>query len=205
MNWLSRVLLLGVAAMLSVSGCEAASNAPYKEGVHYKIAKPAGKTDKPQVIEFFNHGCPHCYHAEVTVAAFHQQHQEIDFKRIAVYEFQPAWNNLSKAYYTAEVLGIANKAHPALFTLVHEKHQLLQNDQQIIDFLSQLGASPDSIKGTLNSFAVKTLLSTAQQKQREFRITSVPAFIVNDKYFTDVTMAGGIEELPKVLLFLTQK
>jgi len=50
---------------------------------------------------------------------------------------------------------------------------------------------------------VETALQRADQLAQRYRITSVPMFVVNGKYITDVTMAGGPEKLMSMLNDLT--
>ena len=179
--------------------------AVYKEGTHYKIAKPAGKVAQPEVTEFFSYGCPHCFDVEPAVHAWHSAASKVKLNRIAVVGFRPEWDLLAKAYYTAEVLGITEKMHLAMFERVHKERKLLANEQELAQFLSGFGVTEQQVMGTVNSFAVNNLMNSASQKQSEFRISGVPAFIVNDKYFTDVTMMGGNNGVAPVLNYLSSK
>lgn len=200
------VYLLFAATLLMLGACSAESSESYKEGVHYKIAKPLGKAGKPEVMEFFSYGCPHCFQTEPAIQQFHQASADtITLKRVAVVGFRPQWDLLAKAYYTAEILGISEQMHMPLFRRVHVDNKMLDNDQQIVEFLTQFGVSADTVSGTLNSFAVNTLMKSAEQQQRAYRISGVPAFIVNEKFFTDVQMAGGAEKLSALLNYLSTK
>ena len=211
-----RLSLCAALSLLLVTACNAepntaeqtsaaTSSSSYKEGVNYKIAKPAGKVTQAEVTEFFSYGCPHCFEVEPAVHAWHQATPKVKLNRIAVVGFRPEWDLLAKAYYTAEVLGITEKMHLALFERVHKEKRLLANDQELAQFLSGFGVSEQQVLGTVNSFAVNTLMNSASQKQSEFRISGVPAFIVNDKYFTDVTMMGGNAGVAPVLNYLSAK
>ena len=46
---------------------------------------------------------------------------------------------------------------------------------------------------------VQTAMQRADQLAQRYRVTAVPMFILNGKYITDVTMAGGPEKLMSLL------
>jgi thiol:disulfide interchange protein DsbA len=59
--------------------------------------------------------------------------------------------------------------------------------------------SAADFKSNFDSFAVHTKLQRAEELNRRYRVAGVPAIVVNGKYFTDVTMAGGQEELIELI------
>jgi protein dithiol oxidoreductase (disulfide-forming) len=70
-------------------------------------------------------------------------------------------------------------------------------------FIKKLGISETDFEKEYHGFNVETALQRADQLAQRYRITSVPMFVVNGKYLTDVTMAGGPEKLMSLLSDLT--
>jgi protein dithiol oxidoreductase (disulfide-forming) len=58
-------------------------------------------------------------------------------------------------------------------------------------FAVQNGISADDFAKAFNSFSVNSNLARAQELTQRFKVDHVPYFIVNGKYTTDITMAGG--------------
>jgi thiol:disulfide interchange protein DsbA len=62
-------------------------------------------------------------------------------------------------------------------------------------FVSKFGVTGDAFAKAYHSFAVDTDLQRAEQLMIRYRVESVPTFVVNGKYVTDVSMAGSPEKL----------
>mgnify|MGYP000679944069 CR=1 FL=1 len=71
------------------------------------------------------------------------------------------WELLAKAYYTAELLGVTDQVHPALFEALHEKNQKIENEATLQDLFVNHGVSAEDFSNTFNSFAVAVKLSVA--------------------------------------------
>jgi len=71
-------------------------------------------------------------------------------------------------------------------------------------FIKKLGLSDaDFEKAYHGDMNVETAMQRADQLAQRYRVSSVPLFVVNGKYTTDVTMAGGPEKLMSMLTDLT--
>ena len=57
----------------------------------------------------------------------------------------------------------------------------------------------------MDSFSVKGKVKKALLVSQTSGITGVPSMIVNGKYIVDAPMAGGMEEMLKVVDFLVQQ
>jgi thiol:disulfide interchange protein DsbA len=67
-------------------------------------------------------------------------------------------------------------------------------------FIKKLGLSEAAFeKAYHEDMNVQTAMQRADQLVQRYRVNSVPMFIVNGKYTTDVTMAGGPEKLMSML------
>jgi thiol:disulfide interchange protein DsbA len=155
----------------------------YQEGVHYKVDFPDQRSDKPEVIEFFSFGCPHCNHAEPQVERWLKSKPEsIQFVRIPVAFGRASWALYARAYYLMQALKIEHKAVPAFFRLIHEEHRPPQNMADLKAFFVGMGVDPEAFDKNARSFWVESQMRRADQMAREFKVQGVPDFVINRHY-----------------------
>lgn len=203
------------SAETAVQMAEATPQAPaeperFKQGVHYELltaAQPTGtEPGKVEVLEVFWYGCPHCYHLEPYIEAWRKDGMppEAEFRRMPA-TLNPSWQILARAYYTAEALGVLEQAHGDLFREYHVNHNPLNTPELLAAFFARYGISEEDFNATFNSFAVQAKLRRADALTRRYRITGVPSIVVNGKYVTGASEAGGVPELFEVVNFLVEK
>ncbi len=149
--------------------------------------------EKVEVLEFFWLGCPHCYAFEPTIEAWEKNKPEyVNFVREAP-PLNPSWENHSRSFYAAQLLGKEHEFVVAMFNAIHEKRQPMRDPKKIAELAGTLGMDEDKFLKTMNSFAVEGKLKRAIQLARGAGITGVPAVIVNGKYRTSASISGGYE------------
>ncbi len=167
-------------------------------------------TDDPakiEVTELFWYGCPHCHALEPQLAAWVKKlPQDVYFKRIPGLP-RPDWAPMAKAYYTMETLGVLEKLHSRLFEAIHTKRALRPDDERAtIDWITkESGLDRKKVAETFNSFSNNTKLSRAAQFFRASGATGVPSLIIDGKYITSSTMAGGNVQALQVADYLIAK
>jgi protein dithiol oxidoreductase (disulfide-forming) len=187
----------------------AAANTPptserFKEGTNYKKVVPAQPTNvgpgKVEVVEAFWYGCGHCFTLDPQIESWRNKGKPpyVEFVRI------PAmWNDTTRMharlYYTAEALGKLEAMHSPIFREIHVGGDMLNTIEKITAFFKKHGVSPDDFQKAFASFAVEQKLQRADFLNRRYRINSVPTFVVNGKYLTDVSQAGGEAQLFQVI------
>jgi thiol:disulfide interchange protein DsbA len=179
----------------------------FELGNNYTLLSPTQPTssspDKVEVAEVFWYGCPHCYDLEPFMARWVARKPDyVSFVHIPGVG-QPLWKFHARAFYTAEALGKGEEMHAAFFREIHENGNYLETEDKLRDFFAKFGVSAADFKATFDSFAVQTKLQRAEELNRRYRVTGVPAIVVNGKYFTDVGMAGGHEQLIELIDELT--
>jgi thiol:disulfide interchange protein DsbA len=115
------------------------------------------------------------------------------------------WQVHARAYYTAEALGKLDEIHEGLFKAINVDRNPLNTEDQLVGFFAGYGVTEEEFTEAFNSFAVQTKLRRADSLVRRYRITGVPAMVVNGKYVTGADMAGGIPQLFEVVEFLIDK
>jgi thiol:disulfide interchange protein DsbA len=196
-KWLF-VLLLPLAMSFAWGADE------YVEGTQYtrlEVPQPTSDPDKIEVVEMFSYACPHCFHLDPYINEWlKSKPEDVVFIRLPVV-FRPQWEPLAKAYFTAELLGVLDKTHSALFDAIHVKHQNLENEAALRDFFASHGVNPKDFDKTYNSFAVAVKVNHAKLMTRRYAITGVPTLIVNGKYST----GGEDRNVLKVVDYLIAK
>ncbi len=163
-------------------------------------AIPTSDATKIEVMEVFWYGCPHCYHMEKPLAAWLKtMPADVNFKRMPALP-NPSWAPMAKAYFTMEILGVSEKLHHKLFDAIHKSKSLKPADEKgAINWIAnQGGLDRKKVEDTFNSFTVNTNLTRAAQIFRSSGATGVPSLIVDGKYITSGTMAGGNANALKV-------
>lgn len=179
--------------------------AEYSEGKQYlRLAKPQPTlaSDKIEVVELFWYGCPHCFELEPHIQQWLEtKPDDVVFVRMPAI-LGPRWELLAKGFYTAELLGVEDRLHPALFEALHEKKQKINDEAALQDFFVNHGVSAEDFRNTFGSFAVSVKSNNAKAMTRRYAITGVPTLIVNGKFSTGGRQAGSNANIIKVVDYL---
>jgi protein dithiol oxidoreductase (disulfide-forming) len=149
--------------------------------------------NKIEVMEIFWYGCSHCYHMEQPLHAWLKKlPDDVQFKRMPGLP-NPSWTPMAQTYFTMEALGIVDQLHNKLFEAIHKQKSLNPTDQKAaLNWLtSNSGLDRKKVEDTFNSFTVSTNLKRAAQVFRSSGATGVPSLMIDGKYITSGTMAGG--------------
>jgi thiol:disulfide interchange protein DsbA len=198
-------LITAFLMLFAVAAC-----AEPQPGFEYMQTQQALPTDNPakvEVIELFWYGCPHCYQLEPTLSAWVKKlPKDVEFKRVPAIA-RPDWAPGAKAYYTMDALGVTEKLHAALFEAIHKQRSVKPNDDAaLLDWIvKQSGLDRKKVEEAYNSFSVNTKMMRASQIFRASGATGVPALIIDGKYLTSSTLAGGNNEALKTADYLIDK
>ena len=181
----------------------------YSEGTHYARMVPTqptvGGADKIEVAEFFWYGCSHCYDFEPFINGWDaDKPASVRFVRV------PAmWNRIlqlhAQLFYTEEVLvrnGIIEDAarfREAVFQEYHRRGNRLTSVESIRKLFERFGASADEFERTWKSFEVSQKLRLAEDLNRRYGVANVPTMVVNGKYRTGSSEAGGYPNLLELI------
>jgi thiol:disulfide interchange protein DsbA len=180
-------LLAACLVASTLAGSAGASPTDPKDGVEYvTLAQPqptqaTGK--KVEVIEFFMYHCPHCNALEPSFEQWvKKQGDKIALRRIHM----ASGPNDPEAhlYLTLEALGKLDEMHAKVFRAWHVEGKRLNTDEAIIDWVSKNGIDRTTFLNAWNSFGVMTKLRRAPQLLDTYKVTGVPAVIIDGKYQT---------------------
>lgn len=179
---MKKLLAALVVATATMTGFQAQA-AELKDGEQY-ITLNQERAAQPEVIEFFSFYCPHCYSFEmqykIPSKVKAQLPQGTTFKQYHVDFLGPQGKNLTRAWALAMTLGVEDKVKTALFDGAQANTFKSMDDirQKFIDN----GVTAEQFDGTINSFAVTTLVKTQQNLVKQFQVNGVPDFYVNNKF-----------------------
>jgi protein dithiol oxidoreductase (disulfide-forming) len=177
--------------------------AGYENGVHYQRLSPAQPTStgpgQVEVAEFFMYSCIHCYNFEPYVQRWLESKPDfINFVRVPT-----TWNALvrlhAQAFYTAEALGKGEEMHAPFFRAMHQEGNYMQSEDELAAFFARFDVSRADFQGAFESFSVHTKLQRADELARRYRVSSTPTIVINGKYVTNASMAGGYDQLLELI------
>ena len=215
-----------LAAIVTLSICGPVRGATtWTEGVNYFLVVPARATSVPpgkvEVTEVFSYACPAC---NLFVPTMHKLKKSLPAN--AVFDFLPAsfnpsedWPMFQLAYCTAQVLGVADQTHDAMFDAVWKTNELAimePSGQSIKSHLPSIadaagfynrhaGVPVDKFLATSKSFAADVKVRSAEDLIQGYKVDRTPTIIVNGKYRLQVESAGGNDQLVELVNWLVAK
>ena len=207
-RWLLSLSVLAFAA--SAFGADAPPR--WIEGKNYKLIEPVQPTATPgkiEVVEVFSYACPHCRDFVPFANKIHASlPANAEFVSIPAGFSFDAWRTFQRAYFTADALGIAAKAHDDLFTAVFEKRSISGASptmDELAKFYSGYGVTADEFLATSKSFGINAKVKRADERIKGWGVTGTPTLIVNGKYRVDVASAGGFAQTVELVDWLVAK
>ena len=162
-------------------------------------AQPTQSGDKIEVVEIFWYGCPHCYSLEPYLDNWlKNKPADVEFRRIPGVLGRD-WMAHARAYYTAEQLGILEQIHRPLFDAIHKDRQNIMNGKQLRDFFAEYGVDKDEFTRIFDSEEITGKIKEAFIAAQNYKVTGVPTIIVNGKYRTSASQAGGNKKLIEII------
>ncbi|HYM28910.1 MAG TPA: thiol:disulfide interchange protein DsbA/DsbL [Steroidobacteraceae bacterium] len=213
--------LLVLLAPLSAAQAAAA----YVEGQHYVRLTPAQHTRVPpgkiEVLEVFSYGCPACNAFQAVMARLaHALPPNAQIELLpAAFNAAEDWPMLQRAYFTAEVLGLAARTHQAMFDAVWKSGELAISDPVTHRLKSPLPSiedaarayarwskvAPEAFLAAARSFAVDTKMRAADAQIHDMQVPGTPCLIVNGTWRVVMDSVSGPDELIDLVKFLVAR
>jgi protein dithiol oxidoreductase (disulfide-forming) len=213
----SNVAISPVAAAVAANAPAPAAPAAFrwKEGQHFSplpVAQPVSVSPgQVEVTEIFWYGCGHCFTLEPRIKSWDQNGRP-DF--VKVVRMPVVWNEVTREdarlFYTIEALGRLDDLHLAVFRELHVNRNPLTvvsgnrvdtaaTESRVRAFLLKNGVSAEDFAKTYRGFAVENKIRQAENLSRRYLADHTPMVVVQGKYSTDVSMAGGIDQLLQLI------
>jgi len=191
---------LGTASTLGL----VSANAMAQSSSGYEVISspmPTGDKSRVEVLEFFWFGCPHCFAFEPSINAWKADKPDyVDFVREAP-PLNPSWEQHSRTFYAAQALGIVDGMFDQTFDEIHQNKKPMRDPKKIAKFIESLdlGVSAEKFRKSMESFTVETALKRSIVRAKQAEINSVPSIIINGKYRTGSSIAGGHQAVIDVI------
>lgn len=203
------MLRLIIAVFCAALWLGANAEPAYIEGQQYERITPEVATHaeegKIEVVEVFWYGCNHCFSFEPHISEWaNSLPDNVEFRRMPGI-FARNWVPHARAYYAAEVLGVLDEIHSALFEAIHVERRKITDEDSLARFFAEHGVPEDEFREAYGSFAVDSKTRQAMTASKEYGITGVPSMIVNGRFRTSARLTGTYEDLLKVVDALVDK
>lgn len=196
----TRALSFFAAAVFSLSALAAGPEA--FEGHDYtrlKQAQPVATGKKVEVLEFFWYRCPHCFQLEPGLNAWLKAlPKDAQVRRVPAV-FRDDWMPGAKLYYTLEQMKLLDSLHHKVFDAYHVDNINLNDPAVLGGWITKQGVDRKKFEGVYNSFSVQSKATQGARLATSTGISGVPAFVIDGKYTTTVSMVGSEARLFEVL------
>jgi protein dithiol oxidoreductase (disulfide-forming) len=188
---------------------------------HYSLVPPQ-RTQVPagkiEVMEVFSYGCPACN-------TFRPVMKEIErsLPKNAQIAYLPAswnageaWPTFQRAYLTAQALGVADKAHEALYDAIWTTGELAVLDrntgrpvrklptlEDVARFYEKTtGVKTAEFLNASKSFTVDRKIRQAEDQIRAMQVDGTPTLVVNGKYRINNREVRSVADIVGLVNFL---
>lgn len=155
---------------------------------------------KIEVVEVFNFVCPACNHFQPMLLPWKKRlPADVRFTYVPA-AFGNNWDPYVRAFYAAQMMGIEEKSHEALYDAIHLKEQLKgergsDSAEEIGKVYAQFGVDAKQFAGNMQSFAVEAKFNRAKQYIMDQNVRSTPTIMVNGKYRVK---GASFEDMPRI-------
>ena len=197
------------SVLVLVSGLAQAQSEQYQAGLHYTEIEgaPAVPTGPIQLTEAFSYLCTHCNTFEPYINSWKKRKPEnVEFRRIPIVFGRSAWELYARGYVTAQTMGIGDDAHAAMMDRIWNEKAVMRSMDELAEFYSDFGVSPDAFLATSQSFAVDAKMRKDQRLAMSWQIKGTPSLVLNGKYRIEGNSAvPSYDVMLDVVDFLIQK
>jgi thiol:disulfide interchange protein DsbA len=157
------------------------------------------------VLEFFSYACPHCSAFEPTIEAWEKTlPADVTLKRVPV-PFLMNAENFMRTYYALETIGAVSAVQLKIFRAIHIERVRLETGENMAEFVGKNGVDAAKFLAAFKSFSVATSVAKAKKMMADYKVESVPLLIVQGRFVTSPSIAGGSERALAVVDGLAQR
>lgn len=221
---MKRTLLAFVALVAATIAFPAMAQLKWQPGKHYTIIptqRPKVPPGKVEVMEVFSYGCPACNQFRPVMKELAER-----LPKNAQIVYLPAswqaaenWPTFQRAYLTALSLGVADKAHEAMYDAIWRTGELgitdpatrqlkktLPSMNDIAKFYERTtGVKAQDFVNASRSFGVDLKIKQAEAQIKEMQVLSTPTLVVAGKYRVNSEAFRTVDEIIDLVSFLVTK
>lgn len=186
----------------------------WEKGSHYKeLPFPVTTNDasKIEVVEAFWYGCAYCYEFNNDFLPAWEKNlpADVDFRLLPV--TFPGWVEHAEAFFAAQELDKLEEMHQPLFDAIQKNPRQYKDKDDFVELFQQHGVSEEAYEKLFEASGFRKISKIDEQvkkadgKTKAYRLSGVPALIVNGKYTISVRDAGGFSNMLKIANYLIAK
>jgi thiol:disulfide interchange protein DsbA len=198
------ILAFAVCTVAMAAAAGPAQVGQWREGAHYYLVEkprtPEVASGKVEVLEFFWYGCGHCFRLDPSLEEWDSRKAEyIEFVRVPVVWDGPPRQH-AKLFYTLQALK-RPELHSKVFDAIHLEGRPLANRDTLtarrlhFGLLANFGVTEEQFNAAYDSADVAEKLRRAEEATLALSVANVPTLLINGRYSTSVSAAGGPDEL----------
>ncbi len=206
---LRSTVLLAVATGLAACPVQAgaATHRPSADNGRYTTLEhpqPVRASEKTEAVEFFWYDCVHSHQLEQPLQSWAGRHRaDVALTRVpAVWPGSPGEQRQlghARLFYTLERLQLVDRLQLAVYRSVREAKEDVTTEDAATAWAVRQGVDGQAFRTAYRSAEVGQRTEGAAAVFQRYEITELPSVVVQGRYRTSPTTAGGVKELPAVL------
>ena len=176
----------------------------FVEGVDFQLINdnPSSyeqkKSKKVLIVEAFWYGCPHCYIFDDYLSKWElKKEKDIEFVNMPVV-FNKPWLLHARVFYTIKEMDNYSELHKNFFYAFHEQQRKFSTLDSVMNFFDSQNVDVYEAKKIFSSEKISKKVQEANYMLETYKIDSVPAIIINNKYKISGRMAKSYERMLKI-------
>lgn len=221
---MKRILLTLALVAATAIAPQAMAQLKWQPGKHYTVVptqRPLVPKGKVEVMEVFSYGCPACNQFRPVmkqIASALPKNAQIVYLP-ASWQTAENWPTFQRAYITAGLLGVADKAHESMYDAIWRTGELgiadpatgklkrkLPSMEDIAKFYERTtGVKAQDFVNSSKSPGVDLKISQAEKQIKEMGVTGTPTLVVAGKYRINNEAFRTVEDIIELVNFLVAK
>ena len=176
----------------------------FVEGVDFQLINdnPSSyeqkKSKKILIVEAFWYGCPHCYIFDDYLSKWElKKEKDIELVNMPVV-FNKPWLLHARVFYTIKEMDNYSELHKNFFYAFHEQQRKFSTLDSVMNFFDSQNIDIDKAKKIFSSEKISKKVQEANYMLETYKIDSVPAIIINNKYKISGNMAKTYDRMIEI-------
>ena len=193
------ILVLLISQSMVTQAAANADSQPWTPvaGQHY-LAINSEQPRQSGIKYYFWPGSPSCYQLENALQNWQLKHPEVNIERIPLIK-RPEWRLLAKAWLVATTLDKGEAFLNQLYKTIHIEAQHINDVSELGLLLTKLQIDEQDFIARFNSLVINQQLKSLQKQAELYSISGVPTIIINDRWYSDPSMASTSAQLIEII------
>ncbi len=170
---------------------------------HYRHLSPtqpvSSSPNQVEIAVLFSYRCAECRAVDADLVPVSvDRTSRLSFVRIPIVDDELDALH-ARAFYTAERLGQVDTLHAAVYREILELGNLLDSEEALRALFARQGITATVFDNAFQSPQVSARVLRAAELRRRYRVSGVPAVVINGRYTTGLQMAGGRDTMLRVV------